>query len=114
MQELTQSQLKELLSYDQETGVFTRLDGQNAGKVAGAINKGYLRIRINGKRYYAHRLAWLYVHGAAPKIDGKKRNLGNFEAVELASAAYQAKASEMHGAFYRNTLAWALKYGVQS
>lgn len=69
MQELTQSQLKELLSYDQETDDFTWLVGSKMkGKKAGTLRtNGYLQIRINRNSYYLHRLAWLYAYGQIPK-----------------------------------------------
>jgi hypothetical protein len=40
-----------------------------SGKVAGTTHLGYVKIRINGKQYRAHRLAWLYIYGAFPSID---------------------------------------------
>lgn len=71
MSELTQAKLKSLLSYDAETGIFVRLKSfPNAlkGDVAGSRDKdGYLTIKLLGKSYKAHRLAWLYVHGVWPK-----------------------------------------------
>ena len=81
----TQSRLKELLHYDQETGVFTwlvnRRNRQVAGHVAGCLSKasGYISIGVDLKMYQAHRLAWLYVNGVWPKneidhIDGIKSN----------------------------------------
>ena len=75
--------LKEWLSYDPATGVFTwRKYRRNIklGDVAGCINqKGYLYIGFQGKLYRANRLAWFYVHGVMPKgqvdhIDGDKLN----------------------------------------
>ena len=65
---ITQAELKELLNYDQETGIFTwsikPRRGINIGDIAGSKRKhdGYVAIRIQGKQYYAHKLAWLYVH----------------------------------------------------
>ena len=51
----------------------SRSSRAQAGDIAG--NKqvdGYIRIRIDGKDYLAHRLAWLYHHGYFPEnqIDG--------------------------------------------
>jgi hypothetical protein len=68
---ITAARLRELLHYDQETGLFTwRVDKGyriKAGDPAGHDNwHGYLRVRVDGKVYYLHRLAWLYVHGVWP------------------------------------------------
>lgn len=39
-----------------------------AGSVAGHLHagKGYVNIKLGGKLYKAHRLAWLYVYGSFP------------------------------------------------
>lgn len=72
MIDLTQTRLQELLHYDPITGVFTRLvstsNRANVGDVAGTVNKGdgYRYISVDGHRYAAHRLAWLYTHGHWP------------------------------------------------
>lgn len=81
---ITQERLKHLLSYDSETGVFTRRttykrwrEGRIAGGPGGDGKKGrpYWVILIDGRRYFAQQLAWLYVHGEWHKeFDHKDRN----------------------------------------
>lgn len=71
---LTQSDLRNLLRYDTETGVFVWINPAStrvkSGDVAGCLgDDGYLKIGIFGKRYKSHRLAWLYVHGQFPECE---------------------------------------------
>ena len=67
---LNQNRLKELFFYDESTGVFTRLKKMGRGgkgSSPGTENKdGYLYCMVDGKNYYLHRLAWLYVYGHMP------------------------------------------------
>lgn len=67
---LTAQRLRELLDYEPDTGIFTwRITSRRAvaGAVAGSDNgKGYIQISVDGRRYAAHRLAWMHVHGDWP------------------------------------------------
>jgi hypothetical protein len=81
-QVLTQARLKELIDYSSETGTFrfniARSNRIKVGQVAGSVNsgnsKGYRQIRIDGRLYLAHRLAWLFVYGAWPNGDLDHKN----------------------------------------
>lgn len=79
MTTLTQTQLKELLRYDANTGHFYWLQSRGCAKKdqkAGARDAyGYIVIRVNNHLYKAHRLAWLYVYGRLPigLLDHKNR-----------------------------------------
>lgn len=70
---LSNERLKELLDYDSNTGIFRWLAKRGratSGSVAGSVMKnGYLRIRIDGDMYLAHRLAWFYVYEKWPEGD---------------------------------------------
>lgn len=55
-------------------GVITRTDRKNSN---GSLDKdGYLILKIKGKQFKAHRVAWLLVHGDFPKseLDHINRN----------------------------------------
>ena len=80
---MNQSQLKELLWYDAQTGVFRwRFSTSQRVKPwseAGCHLNGYKTITVKSKPIYAHRLAWLYMTGSLPinqidHIDGNRQN----------------------------------------
>lgn len=78
---LSQEELRAMVSYDPETGDFTWRTGRNPGAPATLHDKtnGYDRVKINGKLYRAHRLAWLYIFGHFPEkildhINGNRRD----------------------------------------
>jgi hypothetical protein len=69
---ISQEKLKEMLNYDESSGVFTWVKTASKrikqGSVAGRCNShGYQVIGIDGLEYKAHRLAWLYVYGYLPE-----------------------------------------------
>lgn len=97
---LTRAQIKELVHYDPDTGVFTHLHKDRKwfandlsyflhnkrweGKPNGTIQtkgNGYRRVKVSlaGKQYLAHRIAWIYMTGDVPPkqidhIDGDGLN----------------------------------------
>lgn len=77
--ELTVDRVRELLNYDDRTGVFNwRVNCRRAraGQVAGSIkgDDGYSVIMIDYVAYYSHRLAWFFVYGEWPSSDIDHRN----------------------------------------
>lgn len=68
---ITQSKLKTELNYNPDTGIFIRIKAKpkvKIGDIAGFLNKKmYVALRLNGKTYMAHRLAWLYMTGSWPE-----------------------------------------------
>lgn len=78
---ITKKRLRYLLSYDRDTGVFTRkadVPGITVGAVAGTkFTNGYIYAQVDGQRYNAASLAWLYVTGQWCEVDHKDNNPSN-------------------------------------
>lgn len=68
--DLTAEKLRDLLDYDQDSGIFTWRStgsGRVRGQPAGSVWKtGYRFIHIEGLDHQASRLAWLHVYGELP------------------------------------------------
>lgn len=64
---ITQEQLKELYNYEESTGELV-VKVKRAGRPSSRApnSNGYHVMMINRKKYYAHRLIWLYVYGEWP------------------------------------------------
>ena len=121
----TAEELRALLDYDPASGIFRwRMKPARqvrVGDVAGGLNPdGYTLIKIDGRSHMAHRLAYLWVHGAWPQHqidhrDGRRSNnsLANLrEATQNANMHNRAKQSRPTSSRYlgvyldKNTGRW--------
>lgn len=95
---LTLPRLKDVLSYEPETGIFRWVKPAagrcKPGDIAGSsVTGGYVRLVIDCEKILAHRVAWFYVHGKWPneidhingvRDDNRIVNLRNTTAAENA------------------------------
>lgn len=97
--QLTIARLHFVLDYDPITGAMTwrnptgtaSLEGGKAGTVG---SNGRRYIAIDGRKYLAHRLAWMYVHGKWPDGNASAKNgdyddlrIENYEDISLSATA---------------------------
>jgi hypothetical protein len=100
---ITRPLLKQLLHYDPSTGLFTwrvsKPPRAKAGALAGYDNgSGYIKISIGGKRYYAHRLAFLWMTGEAPdEIDHINQCRTDNRWANLRAAEHRANSANVRG-----------------
>ena len=118
---ITQERLYKKLSYDPETGIFSYLPSKRSRRLrteVGTLNtNGYIRVSIDSKLYYAHRLAWLYVHGEYPKdqIDHMDGNRANNKISNLRCATPQVNAQNPkyeYSGYSKHGRKWRAKIGI--
>lgn len=126
--DLTLARLRDLLEYEPETGVFrwkvNASSRRPAGSVAGVTTAlGYRKIGIDGSRYYAHRLAWFYVHGRWPAahLDHVNRSTADNRIANLREATCSqnlanrpAQCNSSHGfkGVTRNKKRWSARINI--
>ena len=101
---LSVERLREVLSYDPDTGLFrwriTKGSRAPAGSVAGCRTpNGYLIIRVDRQLVMAHRIAWRMVHGYWPvrDIDHANGNRGDNRLENLRDATRSENNANQRG-----------------
>jgi hypothetical protein len=101
---ISQARVRELLNYDPATGIFTWKPrrGCQTDKPLGCCNGfGYLRIAVDGRLEYAHRLAWIFMHGDIPAdrhIDHINGSRSDNRIANLRPATPSQNGQNRHGA----------------
>jgi HNH endonuclease/AP2 domain len=98
---LTRTRLRELLDYNKETGEFRwrkrDIKGIRPDLSAGTIRspQGYRYIKIDGRVYSEHQLAWFYMKGrwGKPAIDHRDRDPSNNQWNNLRRATLSQNAA---------------------
>ncbi len=108
---LTQEQLKEIVEY-KEGFLIAKTKWANkitVGSLLGSKNKdGYLQVSIQNKKYYVHRLVFLYHYGFLPEsvdhVDGNKSNnrIENLRAASLHQNNYNLKTPKSNKSGVKN------------
>jgi len=131
--------IKSRLNYNKNTGEFTWSSKGSIGSrvkigsLAGTVKIDrcgikYLRIYVGSKRYYAHRLAWMFVYNEFPQskmeidhIDGNGLNnsIVNLRCVNKINNQRNKRISKLNtsgklGVFFCNTKKkWTAQIGVE-
>ena len=88
---ITKERLSELVTYNPESGLFVcaqnrRGSKNKVGDVLGSFTRsGHVEIQLDGRRYLAHRLAFLAMTGSMPTgvVDHINRNPGDNRWINL-------------------------------
>lgn len=111
-QTIAQNLIKEILSYDPQTGIFTwkirKARCIQIGDVAGCVDeRGYVRIEVNGFAYKAHRLAFLFVYGVMPQyvdhknLDTTDNRIDNLRAATATESSRNRKKQSRNETGYK-------------
>ena len=117
---ITQADLIRLFDYDLSTGVFIRrvktAIATKIGDEAGFVDsEGYVQMRVLGKTYRAHKLAWLYVFGEVPElidhIDGNRSNnsISNLRIADKSTNGFNREKKHQSSSVFKGVL-WSKKY----
>jgi hypothetical protein len=111
---ITQEMLRALLHYDEATGALLWVSNMGrcgrikAGSVAGSLDKttGYMQLKINGKRYLQHRLAFFMMTSTWPtdEIDHINGNRSDNRWANLRHVSRKINAQNMRKPHSDNTL----------
>jgi hypothetical protein len=127
---VTAQRIRELLHYDPNTGVFTRLvstsSSARAGGVAGSRHcDGYSVIWVDSRIYRSHRLAWLWMTGEWPthqidhinldRADNRWSNLRHAtQSQNMANTQTRANNAGTYKGVVRQNRKWRVKIQVNS
>ena len=110
---LTRGYLLDRLTYDPQSGIFTHNHnfgsryhiGDRADTPGHAALKGYRFVNLLNQKFLAHRVVWLYVHGAMPtlSIDHIDGDRGNNRLENLREIGHQANIQNQVRPHKRNT-----------
>lgn len=107
---ITQEKLKSLLDWDGKNFYWkTDRGGMRSGEIAGVFShRGYRKISIDGKKYYEHRLVWLWHKGSMPNfvidhLDGNTKNnaIENLQDIEQSKNIQKQKIRSTNKSGYK-------------